>query len=181
MFKSLTGLGAAAIVAFVIPAFARADDEPIPLDKLPKEVTAAIKKKFPDAELVEADKSKEDGKVVYEVTIKFKKTELDVTVTPEGKILSVEKEIEVADVPKAVMKALEKKYPKATVKGASEISKDDKVAEYEFDIVTKDEKRLYVTFDTAGKFLDEEKVPEEPKKDDKKDKKDDKKDKNDVH
>src|SRR5205085_11412445 len=46
----------------------RADEEEkVPLDKLPKAVTEAVKKKFPRAELVSAEKEKQDGKTVYEV------------------------------------------------------------------------------------------------------------------
>ena len=68
---------------------------------------------------------------------------------------------------------IKKKYPKATFNGASEITKDDKVAEYELDIVTKDKKNLYVTFDKDGKFIYEEEVEEsKDKKDDAKDRKD---------
>jgi hypothetical protein len=161
------GLGLVLVVAL---AAGRADDgeEKVPIDKLPKAVTEALKAKYPKWELTEAVKVTEDGEVTYEVTIRNKKHELDVTLTPEGKIVQVEKEIEVKDVPKVVMDAVKKKYPKATIQGASEISKDDKVAEYELDIVTKDKKNLYVTFDKEGKFLYEEEVEEPPK--DKKDK-----------
>jgi hypothetical protein len=173
MYKVLSGLGLVVVVALVASAFVRADDgeEKVPIDKLPKAVTDALKEKYPKATLVEAVKVTEDGEVTYEVTIKQKKQELDVTLTPEGKIVQVEKEIEVKDVPKVVMDAVKKKYPKATFQGASEISKDDKVAEYELDIVTKDKKNLYVTFDKEGKFIYEEEVEEPPKdKDNAKDK-----------
>jgi uncharacterized membrane protein YkoI len=170
MDKLLFGLTLAAVVGLVGPALALDDDEMVPLDQLPKAVTKAIQKKFRNAELVEADKLKEDGQVLYGVTIKFKKQELDVIVTPEGKILRVEKDIEEEAIPKAVLAALKKKYPKATVKSAMEISKDDKIAEYEIEIVTKDDQHLDVTFDPKGKFIEEEKIEDEPKKGDAKDK-----------
>jgi Putative beta-lactamase-inhibitor-like, PepSY-like len=174
MYKVLSAFGLVVVMALAASALARADDgeEKVPIDKLPKAVTDALKEKFPKAELVEAVKVTEDGEVTYEVTVKHKKQELDVTLTPEGKIVQVEKEIEVKAVPKAVIDAVKKKYPKATIQGASEISKDDKVAEYELDIVTKDKKNLYVTFDKEGKFIYEEEVEDQPK-----DKKDDAKDK----
>jgi hypothetical protein len=165
-----------AIAALTAAAMLRAadDDDNVPLDKLPKEVTAAIKKKFLGAELLSAIKDSDDkDKPTYEVTIKFKKQELDVTLTPAGDIVQVEREIEVKEVPKVVKDAIKKKYPRATFNGASEITKDDKVAEYELDIVTKDKKNLYVTFDKDGKFIYEEEVEEsKDKKDDAKDKKD---------
>ena len=39
-----------------------ADEEKIPLDKLPKAVVEAVKKRFPKAEMKEASKEIEDGK-----------------------------------------------------------------------------------------------------------------------
>jgi len=170
MHKLPIGLALAAVVALAAPPVVLCDDELVPLDELPKALTKAIQRKFRNAELVEADKLKEDGQVLYGVTIKFKKQELDVIVTPEGKILRVEKDIEEDDIPKVVKTALQKKYPKATVKSAMEISKDDKIAEYEIEIVTKDDQRLDVTFDPKGKFIEEEKIDGDPKKDDAKDK-----------
>jgi Putative beta-lactamase-inhibitor-like, PepSY-like len=170
MFKIASGLGLVAAVALTA-ALLRADDaeEKVPIDKLPKAVTDALKEKFPGAELLSATKDTDDDGVTYDVTIKYKKQELDVTLTPEGKIVEIEREIEVKEVPKVVMDAVKKKYPKATFKGASEITKDDKVAEYQLDLVTMDKKRLYVTFDKDGKFIEDEPAEEEPPKD-KKDK-----------
>ena len=148
---------------------ARADEEKVPLDKLPKEVTEAIKKKFPKAELVKASKEDMDGKPVYEVNIKAEDTTMDVIVTPDGKIVLIEKTIKAKDLPKAVAEALETKYPKATHKKIEAIIKDDKVEKYEFLLVTKDKKTLEVSFDPKGKFLEEEKKGED-KKEEKKDK-----------
>ncbi len=174
MKKCLAGTAMLLVVAIAATTLVKAEDEKVALDKLPKEVTEAIKKKYPDAELVSAEKNKEDGKDVFEVTIKVKKVSIEVTLTPEGKVLIVEKEIDTKEVPKVVIEAMEKKYGKSTVKGATEISKDDKIASYEMTIVTKDEKTLEVTFDTDGKFIEEEKVEPKPAP---KDKKEDKKDK----
>src|SRR5260370_210881 len=76
-------------------------------------VKEAVKAKFPDAELVSADKETDKGKVAYEVAIKNKGQKIEVTVSEEGKIISIEKEIAVKDLPKVVAEAFEKKYPKA--------------------------------------------------------------------
>lgn len=144
-------------------AFA-ADEEKVPLDKLPKAVVDAVKAKFPDAKLVSAEKELEDGKPVYEVAIKDKDQNIEVTVTPEGKIILIEKEIAAKDLPKAVAEAMEKKYPKATIKKLEEIIKDDKVTSYEALIVTAEKKNLEVRFDPSGKFLEEEKKDAEKDK-----------------
>ena len=139
-----------------------ADEEKVPLDKVPKAVLDAVKTKFPGAKLLGAGKEKEDGKTVFEIQIKYKDHTIDVTVTPEGKIGLVEKLISEKEVPEVVTKAFKAKFGKATVKKIEEISKDDKVTAYEY-LIELDKKMLEVKFDPKGKFLAEEKKPEEKK------------------
>jgi len=145
---------AAAAMAFSIPA-AWAEEEKVPLDKLPKAVTVAVKAKFPDAELKSAEKEEEDGKTIFEVSLKSKGHDYDVSLTPEGQIIEIEKTIAAKDLPAAVVKGLDQKYPKATIKLAEEISKDNKT-NYEVIIETADKKKLEVVLDPTGKILKEE-------------------------
>ncbi|VTR92942.1 unnamed protein product [Gemmata massiliana] len=50
-------LTAATVVVFVLgPAPVRADEEKVPLEKVPKAVREAAKKRFPKAEVVDASK-----------------------------------------------------------------------------------------------------------------------------
>jgi hypothetical protein len=146
----------AGMVVLALIFSARADEEKVALDKLPKEVLDAVKAKFPKAELVSAGKEKDNDKIVYEVTLKDGGKNHDVTLTPEGKIVLIEKTIDAKDLPKPVAEALEAKYPKATIKLAEELIKDDKITAYEMVIVTADKKTLEVEFDPKGKFVKEE-------------------------
>jgi putative PepSY-like beta-lactamase-inhibitor len=158
MRKFMPWVGAgAAVVAFVLVGGIRANEAKVALDKLPKPVLEAVKAKFPEAKLVRAEKEKEEGKTQYEVTILSKGQSMQVIVTPEGAVVQVEKKIAATDLPQAVAKALEDKYPKASIKKVEEISKEDKVTAYEALIETADAKTLEVTFDPSGKFLEEEK------------------------
>lgn len=141
---------------------AQADEEKVPLDKLPKPVVDAVKTKFPGAEMKEAAKEEEKGATIYEVSIKFKDSNIDVSLTPEGKIVSIEKEIVAKDLPKPVVQTLESKYAKATYKKVEEITKDDKIT-YEVLLVTADKKTLEVVLDPMGKIVE----TEEKKGDDK--------------
>jgi hypothetical protein len=165
-----------AMVLALVVVCVRADEEKVPLDKVPQAVKDAVKKKFPKEEMVSASTEKDEaGKQVYEIQLKTsKKQNIDVTVTPEGKIVLVEKEIDAKELPKAVAMAMFNKYPKATVKLAEELSKDDKITAYEMIIVTADKKTLEVEFAPDGKFVKEEEKKEEEKKDATKDKKKDK-------
>lgn len=162
---------ALAVVVLVAPAI-RAEDEKeekIPLNKLPKAVVEAVKAKFAGATLVSAEKEKEDGKTVYEVNIKHKGHTIEVTVTPEGKIVSVEKTIKANELPEAVATALKKKYPRATIKVIEELSKGDKVTGYEVLLVTAGKKTVEVVFDPSGKITKTETKGEKKKEEDKKD------------
>ncbi len=161
--------GVVCLAAVVLTA--AAGEKKIDLDKLPAKVRDAVKAKFDGATLVEAAEETENGKTHYEVTIKYKGQNIDVTTDPDGKIVSVEKEIKAEDFPKEVRDALEAKYPKAKITKAEEITKDDKIT-YEALITTADNKKLEVVLDPKGKILEEEKKDEEKKdKTDKKDKK----------
>ncbi len=156
MRSLVIGTFGVALVALLGLAAVRADEEKVALDKLPKAVTDAVKKQFDGCKLVAASKEKEDGKEVFEVVIKHKDHTIEVTLTPEGKIVSVEKEIEAKDAPKAVAAALDAKYPKATIKKLEEVTEDGKTT-YEYLIVTADKKTLEVVFDPQGKVVKEEK------------------------
>jgi hypothetical protein len=147
------GAFALAAVAFAAAA-ARAGEEKVPLDKVPKGVLAAVKAKYPDAELKGAVREEEKGKVSFEVSIKDKGASIDVVLSEEGKILAIEKTIAASDLPKAVADAVKAKYPKAEVTRAEELTKDGKIS---YEVVLKDgDKKREVVLDPNGKVLEEE-------------------------
>jgi biopolymer transport protein ExbD len=158
---------AAVVTVALVAAGGRADEETLPLDKLPKAVADAVKTRFPKAELVEAAKETEGDKTEYEVTIKDGDTKIDVMLTPDGKITLIEKEIAAKDLPKAVTEALDAKYPKATLKMAEEVIKvtDGKEAIdfYEVLLVTAEKKTFEVKLTAEGKITETEDKTEEKK------------------
>jgi hypothetical protein len=161
MSTHVRGWGLAALAALVLLAPAvRADEEKVPLDKLPKAVVDTVKKRFPDARLVSASKEDENGKTVYEVSIEDKGQKSDVTVTTEGALVSIETEIAAKDLPKAVAETLDQKYPKATFKTIETVVKvrdgKEKLEYYELLLVTAAGKKLEVTITPDGKVNHEE-------------------------
>jgi hypothetical protein len=76
------------------PGDAVAFQENVPINQLPSSVTAAIKKRFPKSELLLAEKDLENGKVKYEVKVRSNGQKYDVDVTPSGKILKVDPDID---------------------------------------------------------------------------------------
>lgn len=90
MMKRLRLLTLAA-ACMAAPALVYADDD-IAVDKLPKEVRAAIDERFPGAELLSAERDKDDGKVEYEVELRHKGQRYEVDVTEDGRIKDVDRE-----------------------------------------------------------------------------------------
>ena len=153
----LCGLAA----AILMTGHARADEEKVPLDKLPKAVADGFKKRFPGARPTGASKeTTEDKKTVYEVTFKDKGKNVDVTVTEAGVITTIEKQIDAKELPKAVTESLEKKYPKATRKIIEAVYsvKDNKetLNFYEVLLVTAEKKQIEVQILADGKIKAEE-------------------------
>jgi hypothetical protein len=153
-------MAALALGFLVLHHSARADEEKVDLKDLPKAVAAAVKARFPDAEMVGASKEKENGKTEYEVSVKTKDGKADVTLTSEGMITGIEKEIAVKDLPKAVADALAAKYPGANHQTAEEVIavKDGKetLESYEVVLVTAEKKKLEVVVSPEGKVKKEE-------------------------
>src|SRR5262249_43118057 len=80
-----TSLFFAAMVSVVLSATgAQADEEKIPLDKVPKAVLDAVKAKFPDVKLSEASKEKEGGKTIYELAFTYKDNKYEVELEEDG-------------------------------------------------------------------------------------------------
>ena len=131
-------------------------EEKIPLNKLPKAVSKAVQTRFPDAKLVGAEKEKEKGKTVFEVAIEDKGQKIEVTLTPEGKIVEIEKQIKAADLPAAVKDALQGKYKNPKYQMIEEVIKikggQERLAYYEV-LLTTDNRRLEVSVAADGKIL----------------------------
>jgi uncharacterized membrane protein YkoI len=145
-----------------------ADETPLALDKVPKPVLDAVKKRFPKAELVEAARETDGDKVEYEVSIKAEGTTIDVMVSPDGKITLIEKTIPAEKLPAAVADTLKGKYPGLEYKKAEEMIKvtdgKEKLAYYEVLFLTKDKKTLEAEVSPEGKILKTEDKTEELKK-----------------
>lgn len=163
MNASINHLVASLALLSIVTLGVYGDEEKVALDKLPSAVVKAVKAKFPKAKLVSAGKEVEGGQTVYEVQIKNNGQTIEVTTTPKGKILEVEKEIAVKDLPKAVKAALDAMYPKAEVKKVEEIHEGDKPAVFELLVVTAKKKTVEVKFDAKGKVVN---VEEKKKGDD---------------
>jgi uncharacterized membrane protein YkoI len=149
-------------------ATAPAQEEKVPLDKVPAKVMAAVKDKFKEAEILSASTEVEEGKTLFEIQLKVNGQAHDVTLTEDGTIVEIEKEIAARDLPKSVTDALETKYPKATYKKVEEIAKGGKTL-YEVLLDTDDKRSWEVVLDATGKIIEmEDKTGKKDEDEDKK-------------
>jgi hypothetical protein len=95
---------------------ARSAESKVALGDVPKAGVDAVKTMFPKGMITGGAKETEDDKTVYEVTLMEMGRTIDVTVGTNGQIQVVEREIASKDLPVAVRRALDGRYPRAVYK-----------------------------------------------------------------
>ena len=122
-------LSVGAVVGLLLLTMAAtADDkakkiEKIKLEDAPQTVRDAVEGRFPGAKVSTTERETENGKVVYEVALTHKDCKYELHIKDDGTIEAIEKEINLKDVPEAVLKAVKNKYPDATIQAAMEVNK----------------------------------------------------------
>ena len=133
----------------------QADEEKIPLDKVPAKVLKVVKDKFPKAAITGSVKEVEAGKTTYEISLKDGEHTIDVSLKDDGTILVIEKGIAVKDLPKAVSEAVKAKYPKGKVTTAEELT-TGVIITYEVVVELDGKKPFEIVLDPKGKILEDE-------------------------
>ena len=162
---------ASALVLIGALGAARADEEKVALDKLPATVKAAIKARFPGAEMKGAAKESEEGETIFEVALTYKGDKYDVAVEPDGEIEEVERAIFVDALPSAVVKAIKAKYLKAKIEEAEEVTDEHGEVCYEVAVEVGD-KEIEVAVTPKGKIKKGDGEDEDDEKGEKKSRKD---------
>jgi hypothetical protein len=159
----------AVLVAFAFAAsIACADDkDKIAPDKIPQKVMDSLKAKFPKAEIQKCTKEKEGDAIVFDIEFTENGRKCEADIKEDGTMVNYEKEVAVKDLPKKVLEAVEKKYPKATLKECMECTeikgKEEKLEGYEINLVTADKKEIEVTVSPEGKILEDSSEKKEKK------------------
>lgn len=117
----------------------------IDASKVPAAVKTAFAKQYPGAT---AKWEKEDGK--YEAGFKQNGNTMSALFGANGTMTESEIDIEVSDLPAAVLAYVKEHYKGKTIKEGAKITKADGTVNYEAEVAGKD-----VIFDANGKFLKE--------------------------
>jgi len=141
-------------VGLATSAAAFASEKPVKQADVPKPVLAAVQAKYPNAKLEHFAKEVEDGKTLYEVVLDVGSAHTEVSVSPEGKIVSEETTISVKDLPEAVRNGLAgSRYGKAKVLRVERVTEVAKPGVTTFELMVEQAgKKHELAFDGAGKL-----------------------------
>lgn len=135
----------------------KAKAEKLTEDKIPAKVMKTIKDRFPEAKITSAEKETEEGAVVYDIELTHKGRKYEMDIKEDGTLIEIEKQVDEKDLPEAVKKAIEAKYPKSKLDDIMEVNKvkDNKETpdHYEIVIVTSDKKKMELTVSLDGKSV----------------------------
>lgn len=151
-----SGVGTAlALLTLAAPVPGRGEN--VPLHMVPKPVLDAVGGRFANARIARAERDRDSRGFVYELTIKDAGKNVDVTLTPEGVILLIKREIAAGDLPEPIAKALAETYPKATYDAVEAVTTvqglQETLAYYEVDLVTAQRRLVEVRVSADGKIL----------------------------
>lgn len=129
------------------------------LDRIPKVVMDALKARFPEAEIQKWAREKEGDILVYDIEFKQQDRKFEADIKEDGTIHNWEKEIAAEDLPEAVMKAVETKYPESTIQEIMEITAvtegKEALEAYEVVLETADNKEVEVAVAPDGEILED--------------------------
>ncbi|CAN5616080.1 hypothetical protein BH11MYX1_BH11MYX1_47120 [soil metagenome] len=126
------------------------------ITECPTVVKTALDKAFPGAKIGSCKAEREKGHDQFEAKLtKADGHRVEADVDVDGKILQVEQNVALDQVPAAVMKAFGAKYPKAKASGAEKQTPSTGPATYEV-AFRSDKGRQEATFTADGTFVEEE-------------------------
>ena len=130
------------VMLFAILCFAQKTQE----KNVPAKVKSTFQKKYPTATQVKWDKEVEK----YEASFDLNKTANSVLMDSQGNIIETEVEIELNQLPKAVLDYVKTHYAGKQAKGGAKITDAKGTVTYEVEI-----KGMDLIFDSNGKFIKE--------------------------
>jgi hypothetical protein len=148
---------ALSLVLPIAPCALQAQERDVKIKDAPTAVIQSVSTRFPDAKIAGVSMDTEEGKQIYEVTLKQRGRNIDVITTPEGKLTLIEKEIARADLPAAVAAILRSQYPRATYKLVEEVTgvsgSTESLSFYEVLLVDAKKQTLEVQVSPDGKVI----------------------------
>lgn len=130
----------------------------IPLDKLPPEIKAAADRAVPGATWKSAEQETEKGGVRYELKGKgaADDRQVEVEITPDGKLIQTEIEVPLSEVPEVVRNKLKSGWPDFKPDEVKAVTREGKASGYEFEGPKRMGKELEIFISGDGDVLEVE-------------------------
>lgn len=113
---------------------------------VPPVVLSAFGKAYSGAKVLEWEKEIHGGKLFYEAETVDGKVSRNILYSPDGSVAQVEQKIAVGDIPPAVVEAVKRKYPNASIHNAHKVTHAD-VVEYGLSLNGGEKKKVVVNAD----------------------------------
>jgi hypothetical protein len=128
-------------------------------EQIPQKVMEGLKAKFPSSEIRKWTKEDEAGITVYDIEFTQGGQNFEADIKEDGTIHNWERAIGSGDLPAAVRKAIDARYPHAEIRETMIITavKDarDELEGYEIVLMTADKKEVEVTVAPDGRFVED--------------------------
>ncbi|MFH1313490.1 MAG: PepSY-like domain-containing protein [Candidatus Eisenbacteria bacterium] len=129
------------------------------LDTIPRVVMDGLTARFPNAEIQKWTREEEDDIFLYDIEFKQDGWKLEADIKEDGSIHNWEKAIKMEDLPEAIKKIVEAKYPKSTIKEIMEVTLvadgKDALEGYEIVLESAGMKEVEVMVAPDGKILED--------------------------
>jgi hypothetical protein len=147
------------LVTLVMVGITAQAQNKLDLKQIPTKIMDALKAKFPKAEIEKCTKEKEGEIFIYDFEFKQGEQKFETDIKEDGTIHNWEKAIKATDLPAAVIKAVDKMYPKARMQEIMQITAvkngKDVPEGYEIVLKTRNKKEVEVMVAPDGKILEE--------------------------
>jgi len=138
------------LATLVLPTFS-AQAGKLPLSEVPKAVINSLKEKHPDAKIIKVEEEIHFALKLYEVKFKLNGKKQELLYTPQGKYFGYEEDIEISELPVAVVDKLKQTFKKLTIEKAEKIRHPNGDIEFEID-VDGDGEEWELAMDPTGKI-----------------------------
>jgi hypothetical protein len=127
-------------------------EETVSMDKVPQVVKDTLKKYAAESDVKKAEEGDEDGTKEFEFDVTQGTRKFEVAITPDGKYLGTEEDMDLAGMPDAVQKTLTSQAAGGKISGGEKAVDANNKVTYEADI-QKDGKKFEVAVDANGTLL----------------------------
>lgn len=129
-----------------------------PQDSIPAEVMNALTARFPGAGIRQWTREEENGVVLYDIEFIQDGRNCEADIREDGTYLNFEKAVAAEDLPEAVMRTVQQRYPAATITEImeiTEVTRDEEALEgYEVVLETAAGEQAEITVAPDGRVLE---------------------------